>query len=183
MVGMSVLELGRSSVEDLRAYRERTDDMRVQLIEGELIVSPSPRLQHQVMAFELAVVLRDAVTVGHRVVMAPMDLRLWSDTVMQPDVLVVRRDPEADTEILEVPLLVVEVLSPTNRRTDLVRKPALLAQAGCPHFWVADPERAMITALELDGTTYRESGTASGEEVLTLERPFPVRLCPAELLR
>ena len=59
------------------------------------------------MAFELAVVLRDAVTAGHRVVMAPMDLRLWSDTVMQPDVLVVRRDPEADTEILEVPLIVI----------------------------------------------------------------------------
>ncbi|MGH9115701.1 MAG: Uma2 family endonuclease [Acidimicrobiales bacterium] len=32
-----------------------------------------------------------------------------------------------------VPLLVVEILSPSNRGSDLVRKRALYAEAGCPN--------------------------------------------------
>lgn len=82
-----------------------------------------------------------------------------------------------------VPLLVVEVLLPTNRRTDLVRKPGLLAQVGCPHFWVADPDREMITVLELHDGAYREVATVTGDDVLDVERPFPVQLLPADIMR
>lgn len=36
--------------------------------------------------------------------------------------------------------LVVEVMSPANRRKDRLRKMEIYRKAGIPHFWLADPE-------------------------------------------
>lgn len=49
METMSITEVGIYTVEDLHAYREEGDDMTVQLIEGDLIVSPSPSVAHQIV--------------------------------------------------------------------------------------------------------------------------------------
>ena len=54
---MSMTEVGISTVEDLHAYREERRDMTIQLIEGELIVSPTPRVIHQIVSSELHMVL------------------------------------------------------------------------------------------------------------------------------
>lgn len=43
MESMSMTDVGIYTVEDLHAYREERGDMTIQLIEGELVVSPSPR--------------------------------------------------------------------------------------------------------------------------------------------
>lgn len=86
------MEVGVYTVEDLYVYRERVDDMTVELIEGEFVVSPSPRVEHQVIVFELAVRLRNAVPAHLRVLPAPLDLRLSDRTVIQPDIMVVRKD-------------------------------------------------------------------------------------------
>ena len=41
----------------------------------------------------------------------------------------------------EPPDIVVEILSPSTRGIDLVRKMALYARSGVPEYWIADPER------------------------------------------
>ena len=114
---------------------------------------------------------------------APLDLRLSDRTVIQPDIMVVRKDVRYGRDVVEIPVLAVEVLSPTSRRNDLVRKPEILAHAGCPHYGVVDPAEQLITALDRQGEAYREAARAQGEEALAVDRQFPLQVSPAALLR
>jgi hypothetical protein len=81
-----------------RADLEKTPDdgHRYELVDGTLVVTPAPSLRHQVAVVNLVVLLDEACTEECRVLAAPFDVALDTDTVLQPDVLV-----EADA-LLEV---------------------------------------------------------------------------------
>ena len=72
---MSLMDVGSFTVEDLYAYRERTEDMTIQLIEGEIIVSPSPAWVHQLVHSRLFALLIKSAPDDINVISAPMDLR------------------------------------------------------------------------------------------------------------
>ncbi|MGH3501187.1 MAG: Uma2 family endonuclease [Nocardioidaceae bacterium] len=56
--------------------------------------------------------------------MAPFDVALAPDTIVQPDVLVARRSDLTDDDLPAAPLLAVEVLSPSTQHIDLALKRA-----------------------------------------------------------
>jgi Uma2 family endonuclease len=74
------------------------------------------------------------------------------------------------------------VLSPSTRRVDLLLKRDRLQAAGVPSYWLADPEHATVTVLELREGVYVEVANLQGDEAFEVSEPFPVRLVPAELL-
>jgi len=144
-------------------YLETPDDgQRYELIDGEIIVSPSPILLHQLAVLELAVILR-AYARQHgagRVALSPIDVRLAANIVVQPDVAFVRRgsaaDNPAEARIAGSPELMIEVLSLSNAGHDLVRKRELYARYGVPEYWIVDPIRRTIVALTLVDGQYAE---------------------------
>ncbi|QDO86904.1 Uma2 family endonuclease [Ornithinimicrobium ciconiae] len=183
METMSISEVGIYTVEDLYAYREQRDDMTVQLIEGELIVSPSPGVAHQVVSGELFAVLRSAVPSHLRVLAAPLDLRAGERTVVQPDLMVVPRSLVEGSEVTDAPVLAVEILSPSSRGTDLVRKPEVLGRFGVEHYWVVDPLHPAIRAFRLVDGTYESGQIVAGDDLFETEQPFPVNFRPGDLAR
>jgi Uma2 family endonuclease len=50
--------------------------------------------------------------------------------------------------------LIVEVVSPSSRKIDRIRKMVLYAQAGVPEYWIADPIQRTLTINVLEGETY-----------------------------
>src|SRR2546427_5808485 len=68
------------------------DGYRHELIDGVLIVTPSPSFNHQDIAANLFIHLRQACPPELYVMIAPFDIVLADDTVMIPDLLVARRD-------------------------------------------------------------------------------------------
>jgi len=113
-----------------RADLEDTPDdgHRYELIDGVLIVSPGPDLPHQDVVGNLHLLLRAACPPELKVVLAPFDVVLAEDTVLEPDLLVAPRSHFTRRELSGAPLLAVEVLSPSTRRFD--RYPALPPAAG-----------------------------------------------------
>jgi Uma2 family endonuclease len=78
-------------------------------------------------------------------------------------------------------LLVVEVLSPSNKRVDLVLKRHDYGAAGIPQYWIVDLQGRTLTVLSdpyADG--YRLEATVKAGEQWTATDPFPVTLDPAE---
>lgn len=179
----SMTEVGVYTVEDLHDYREQRDDATVQLIEGELIVSPGPSLRHQDVLVELLVVIRSALPQSLKVVPAPLDLRAGERTVVQPDLMVIPRSLVDGSEVDEPPVLAVEILSPSSRRIDLVRKPEVLARFGIEHYWVVDPLNPAIRAFRLRDGALVTDQVVTGDDVFETETPFPVRFGPADLVR
>lgn len=116
---------------------------RIELVDGEVIMSPSPSFWHQEVLARLVVELRAwaaARTPPPSVVQAPLDVKLGSDRIVQPDA-VVFLDPlprDVSGPITRIPDLCVEVLS-SNRSYDRITKRFLYAEAGVREYWIVDP--------------------------------------------
>jgi Uma2 family endonuclease len=180
---MTVLPYSRPLTrDDLDAMPD--DGHRYELLDGMLIVSPAPRHLHQRAVGRVFRLLDDAAPTDLEVLMAPFEVVLAIDTVFQPDVLVARREDFTDRDLPAVPLLAVEVLSPSTRLFDLNTKKARYEQAGVPSYWVVDPDRdsPRVTVWELRDGAYVEAAAATADETLVVERPYPVSLSPVDLV-
>jgi Uma2 family endonuclease len=115
---------------------------------------------------------------------APFDVVLAIDTVLQPDVLVARRADITDRDLPAVPVLAVEVLSPSTRLFDLNTKKARYEQAGVPSYWVVDPDKdaPAVTVWELRDGAYVDEARASAAETVSVRLPFRLTLVPADLV-
>jgi Uma2 family endonuclease len=158
------------------------DGHRYELIDGALIVTPAPATQHQSVVLELAVLLREHCPDNLKVLIAPFDVALSEDTVIQPDVLVARRTDLTERDLPARPELAVEVLSPSTRRIDLLLKHSRLEAAGCPAYWVIDPDVPSLIAWELRNGTYAQVAMTSGDETYSAHKPYPVEFSAADLI-
>lgn len=134
--------------DDLLRSRE-TRDERLELVDGELVVTPSPSLMHQLVVHRLAVVFdRLIVEPGLGLVLeAPFDAFLDVHTTLQPDVMVVLRDRKEivdSTRLMAAPNLVVEVISPSNAKRDRGDKRDLYAAHGTPEHWLVDADYRQV---------------------------------------
>lgn len=183
MTAVSVLDVA-SSRPLTRAYLQDTPDdgRRYELIDGMLIVSPGPRVSHQRVVRNLFRLLDAGCPPELEVLFAPTAVALAEDTELQPDLLVAPRAQFTDKELVGAPLLAVEVLSPSTRRVDRLLKRDRLQEAGCPSYWLVDPDEPSVLVLELEDGGYVERGRVTGSGRLSVTLPYPVTLVPADLL-
>ena len=167
----TVIPAGPWTVDDLDDLPEG-GTTRYELVDGALLVSAEPSLQHQRVSLELTRLLQDAAPDGVEVFL-PIDVRLSPVRQLAPDVTVVRSQDATGRRLAGVPLLVVEVQSSSTRTVDLTLKRQVLEEAGVPSYWLVDPDDGVVTVLELHAGAYRE--VARGSDV-AVERPFPVRV-------
>lgn len=179
MADMATLPLSRPlTLEDFEAIRRAADDgHRYELIDGSLVVTPSPSRVHQRVVTRLAYLLSQTNPdpTHLEVLVAPFDVHLQGLTVVQPDVLVL--GPEDDAP----PLLAVEVLSTSTRHFDIGLKRSCYASAGITDYWIVDPDVPSLVAWHLQGDAYATVAEASADEVAMVQSPWPVALSAAAL--
>jgi len=158
------------------------DSNRYELIDGVLIVSPSPRWVHQRVVAHLVALMLPACPSDLEVLLGPFDVPLATDTLVIPDLLVARRADLTDRDLPTAPLLAVEVLSPSTRRFDLTLKRSRYEAAGAPAYWVVDPDEPSLLAWELREGSYGEVAHVRGDEAFAATLPFPVTVTPAALV-
>ena len=136
------------------------DGQRYEIIGGKLVVTPSPTANHQRVLFQL-IRLLDAFVLEHgggELFFAPFDVQLGYHDIVEPDLVFIAteqgRVPGDHHKFEGSPVLVVEVISPSSRQTDRVKKMALYARAGVLEYWIADPEQRTLVVNVLEGQTY-----------------------------
>lgn len=142
---------------DLAAFPE--DNVRREIIGGELIVSPSPIVRHQIVLTRLCMAVGNYLNAhgGGIVLAAPMDVLLAEHDIVQPDLVVItddRSDIITRANIKGTPTLLIEIISPSNPRLDRVRKRDLYARVGVPEFWIVDPDADRVEVYRHDGSGY-----------------------------
>lgn len=122
---------------------------RYELVDGDLLVTPSPGAPHQravaALYRRLSAYLEPA-RIGE-VYFSPSDVELEPEFVSQPDLFVVsraeskrlRRDGFPVYELL----LAIEVVSPSSGRHDRVRKRPKY-QAHTQEYWIVDPDARLF---------------------------------------
>jgi Uma2 family endonuclease len=152
--------------EDLNQERETCDE-RLELIEGEIIVTPSPSLMHQIVVHRLDVLLdRAIVEPGLGLVIgAPFDVYLDDQNVPQPDLMVVLWDREqvlGSARLESAPSLAIEISSSSSATRDRVTKRNVYARFDVPEYWLVDPDAKTVTIFSdpRDGRYHSEETTS-----------------------
>lgn len=165
----------RLTYKELSEMFPEQDKLRRELIDGELIVTPSPSVRHQFVVGELFAALRAfARRHGGRAYPAPLDVHLTEFDVIEPDVVYV--GPEkldlSEQRYLKAVDIVVEVSSPSSRRLELVRKLRLYEQHRVPEYWYVDLEADRFEIYRHTGDGYSAPVIIGRSE--TIESPLLV---------
>jgi Uma2 family endonuclease len=153
------------------------DAPRVELLDGVMVVVPSPTLDHQDIQFLLQRWLHDRVP-EHLRVSAGVGIALDLKHSFEPDVLLLRRSGlSGKVHFVEAEqvVLAVEVVSPSTKARDRLQKPAEYAAAGIRHYWRIEQNPVHVYAYEL-GPNGTYMLAADSDTELVLERPFEIKL-------
>ncbi len=105
-------------------------------------------------------------------------------TEFNPDIVVIRQEHVLDAKLVEPPLLIVEVRSPSTALIDLNRKKAAYQEFGVPSYWIVDPDpdRPQLTVFELGPAGYALASRVAGDDSFLAKQPFDVEVVPARLV-
>lgn len=121
---------------------------RYELVDGELLVTPSPGDPHQGIVgelyFQLAGYLRTSASL--KVWLSPADIRLEPESIVQPDIFIAPRAlvPMKSWADIKSLVLVVEALSPSTGRQDRTLKRRFYQRHNVSEYWIVDTEHRRI---------------------------------------
>ncbi len=156
--------------EDYRRLPE--DGYRYEILDGELVREPAPRPLHQIVVKNLLLLLDGAASRESLgiVLCAPLDVILSDENLVQPDIVFIPRGRWAtitDENVRGAPTLVVEVLSPSSRNRDRVRKLRIYERFGVQEYWIVDPEKRCVERMVLTDQGYGAPSVLFAGDVLT----------------
>ena len=125
-----------------------------QLIEGDLVMAPSPSSFHQDILANLLVIFRAYLRehpIG-KIYVAPLDTYLSDINVYQPDLLFILKENLSIIEehgIEGAPDLAIEILSKSSSKYDLGPKRSVYARTGVDELWTIDPAKRTLALYRL----------------------------------
>lgn len=140
-----------------------------QLVNYDLIMSPSANAFHQRLSFKLSLIIAAYFTEKNSTgewLFAPMDVKFDEGNIFQPDILFIVEERRAELvkNIVEgAPDLVIEILSPSNAYYDLRQKKDIYEKYGVKEYIIVDPidESVEIHSLENGKYTLKQKATKS----------------------
>lgn len=158
VIELNLTDKNFNTYEEFVEKQQQTDKI-LEYIDGIIYMSPSPSIKHQrISSFlhgELHNVLKNS---GCEVFSAPTDVIFElnendnnKNKKVVPD-LFVTCNPEnfTENEYVGAPSFIIEILSPSNKSHDLVRKLNLYMEYGVKEYWIVDPMEKRIMIYTLD---------------------------------
>jgi Uma2 family endonuclease len=138
----------------------------IELLDGELIVSPPPLVIHQRLIGDTYVLLRQIVPNG-TVFLAPIAVYLDDDNVPEPDIVWVAANSKCvvtEKRLEGPPDLIVEVLSPGTARRDRKDKFNLYEKYGVREYWMFEPQEQYAEIYRLENNAFVRQGVYGPDE-------------------
>ncbi|TVL98290.1 MAG: restriction endonuclease [Candidatus Brocadia sp. WS118] len=141
-------------------YCKISDDKSYELIDGELLMTPSPITNHQRISRKLEFILEKFITENKlgELFDAPYDVYFDNENVVQPDLLFIPKDRLhiiGKKNVQGAPDLVIEIISENSAYRDMVQKKKLYAKFGVKEYWIVIPEGEEIEIYTLKDTAYQ----------------------------
>jgi Uma2 family endonuclease len=135
-------------------YITWTDDIRRELLDGFIHIMSAPRVIHGLITTNLTYLIKHYIRKAkkYRVIHSPVDVVLSENTVVQPDVVVINSDVDIrGTVIYGVPEFLIEVVSPSSVKKDMLNKHDIYEKFGVKEYWVVVPESVVYVFILKDG--------------------------------
>jgi Uma2 family endonuclease len=143
----------RVTYEEFRKITDNNED-RYEYIDGQVYLMTSQGFTHQLILANINAILIDWLKGKKcRVFSAPFDVTLADDTkkgrnVVEPDLLIscdYMEQHDENDRYTGIPALVIEVLSPSSRSMDQVKKLNVYLDGGVSEYWIVDPRDKKVT--------------------------------------
>lgn len=158
---METFIIDRSKKWTVEDYLQIEEEVKCEILDGELIMTPAPLIAHQRTAGLLYQKL--ASFVNHHqageLFFAPVDVYFDRENVYQPDLVFVstpRLSIIQEKGIMEAPDLIVEVISPSNSYIDRYSKKAKYEHFGVKEYWIVDPANKTLEVFTLNASQHYE---------------------------
>jgi len=142
-------------------YYDSLEDVRIELIDGQLYNQASPSRIHQKILMELANQVANYIKSKGgpcEVYPAPFAVKLREDrkTIVEPDISVVC-DPGklTDRGCEGAPDWIIEITSPRNSSHDYIRKLNLYADTGVREYWIVDPTERGVFVYHFENDNFK----------------------------
>ncbi|MCA9882290.1 MAG: Uma2 family endonuclease [Anaerolineae bacterium] len=149
-----VLERPKLTVDDFYTFLEsQEDDHRYELIEGEIVEMSPPTARNSELAAKLTILIGSYVYLHNLGYMLSADggYTLSPGTIRIPDCSFISKDrfPDGLPERIEGgPDLAVEVISPSETATAIMKKVRMYLDAGTRLVWVIYPEDRVVDVYQ-----------------------------------
>jgi Uma2 family endonuclease len=173
---MPIVSTTRMKAQQFLQMGEDPPGVRLELVDGEVAVSPSPVPRHSFVVIKLARILDTYVTdndLGE--LYQDVDTLLDEFNVRRPDLLYfskTRTHLVGEKAIEGPPDLAIEVISPSSVEIDREDKFKQYQTAGVTNYWIIDPTKRTVEAWVLERGEYVSAGGGAGAGVVRLP-PFP----------
>lgn len=163
----------KASFEEFMELRNNSDE-RYEYIDGEIYFLASPKKAHQAALGELFVIFHN-IFKGEkcRPMMAPFDIEMKRTpeniSMVQPDLMVICDLEEKlgdDDYYKGVPDLIVEILSESTKRVDMVKKLDLYSVCGVKEYWIVNPWNKEVVVYQLHDSDILNSKTFKTNETI-----------------
>lgn len=154
------------------------DGRRWELVEGEFYVTPAPTSMHQTVSRRLQFQLMQQLELpGIAYVFdAPFDVLLADTTVVQPDLVVIKKERKhliTERGLEGVPNLIVEIVSPSTKGQDEFLKRSTYAKFGVAEYWLVHPDHGWVDVLGLEEGGYKQLGRRFDRASTLVSRELP----------
>lgn len=137
-------------------YYNIPEDIRAELINGEIVYMASPSRIHQKILMELSNLIYNYIKSQKgncEVYPAPFSVQLWKnkDIVIEPDISVICDKNKLNKRgCLGAPDWIIEIVSPSNPAHDYIDKLSLYTKASVREYWIVDPQNQNIHVYKLE---------------------------------
>ncbi len=165
---MPIISTTKMTARQFEMLGEDPPGVRLELVDGEIAVSPSPRPRHSRIVIKLGRILDEYVEQHDLgLLLSDVDTIFAEHDVRRPDLFFFTKSRShlvhPDRAIEGIPDLCIEIISPTSDEIDRADKFKQYAAAGVSHYWIIDPKHRSAEAFELDRDTYREVAGGEGD--------------------
>jgi Uma2 family endonuclease len=152
-------------------YCQLPEKVRAEVLDGELLMSPSPFRKHQEISREIEFRLCQWVETHPlgKVYNAPFDVVLSQYDIVQPDLLYIsneRRSILTEANVQGAPDFVIEILSSGDKKRDTIKKKGIYEKYGVKEYWIVDPDTETISVFILEGEAFQEKGIYKRGQVI-----------------
>jgi Uma2 family endonuclease len=152
--------------------------VRLELVQGDILVSPSPSYEHShADRYLSALIIQHIVENDLGELVGDVDTIFDDFNVRRPDIIFIAKNrlklrDRRKHGIRFTPDLCVEILSPSSVDYDEEEKFAFYADKGVPHYWIVDPMNRTFRAFKLGKKSYSETTSGRHKDTVTAP-PFP----------
>ena len=147
----------------LEVWESLPEGTLCQLINNNIVMSPSPTDVHQLILGDIYFEMKDVIKKKKlgQLRIAPYDVHFSSRNIYQPDIVFIANENLHSIQskgLVGVPDIVVEILSPSTSHFDEGDKRDIYEQYGVKEYFIVDPTNKKVTTLFLTGNEFEEKG-------------------------